>query len=338
MLQYAHNWHESLSTTEVETTLAFCFWLVKSSSPDIKDNFTEDKVWETIYWANDESADFLELLLGLSPAGTLHDNADLLQHHPPLLSRHILRQNWKIVNLLLARGANPHHIYLKRGYNPVAESPLSLAMYSSWAFWAFRNALHSTDLDVKDFARKELEEGSPLLEAGWQMETLTALLELEFEPDASLHETERDSLHCDSCNRWLYYNVVVQPYWQVILESIKNGTYPQRICSDIQNEQASNNQRDFTVHNDSTTDTADDSALSQDPALSKNQAAHPDQESQTYWVDIPSTIFDRKEVWCLRCWYHFKVTGHPRSPSSETGSSDEDDASEDDFSPYLIHT
>ena len=339
MLQYTPNWHESLSTAEAEAVASFCSWLVKSSSPDIKDNFIEDKVWNAIFRTNDDFADFVDLLLGLSPAGALDDNAGLLQHYSHTLLSHIKRHNWKIVNLLLARGADPHRVYTNGFHSPVAESPLSLAMYSSWTFWDFRNALHGTDLDVKDFAHKELEEGSPLLDTGWQMETLTALFELEFEPDASPHETERDSLHCDSCNWWLYQSVVVQPYWQVILESIKNGIYPQGTCSDIQDGQPKSQRLPAVPSLDSITNTADDSALSQDPALSKNQAAHPDQESRTYGVDISSTIFDRKEGWCVECWLHFKKTGHRRSPAtSETESSNEDGTSEDDFTPYLIHT
>ena len=212
-------------------------------------------------------------------------------------------------------------------------------MYSSWAFCAFRDVLHSIDFDVKDFAREELEEGRPLLDDGWQMETLTALLEFEFEPNTSPCHKEKYCSRCrscKSCKSWL--SVVVQPYWQVILESIKKGIHPQRISSDAQYEQPSMSQRNLTILNDSSTDTADDSALFQDPALSEDQAAHPDQESPTIGVDISSAIFDRTEVWCIKCWLHFKKTGHPRSPVSETESSDEDDTSEDDFSPYLIHT
>ena len=199
------------------------------------------------------------------------------------------------------------------------------------------------DLDLKDFAHKELEEGRPLPKAGWQMETLTALLELEFEPDDPPRETEEDDNRCDNCNLdicfYLFDSILVQPYWQVILESIKNGTYQQRTCSDTQDEESSSSQRHLTISNDSTIEAADDSAMSQDPAQSKDQAAHSDQGSPNNGVGISSAIFDRKDVWCIACWYHFKKTGHPPSPkTSKTKSSYGDGASEDDFSPYLIHT
>ena len=350
VLRFDHNRYSTLSTTEAEPVAALYSWLVKSSSPDITGNFIVDKVWQAIYVANDDFANFVDLFLGLSPPGVLDDNAGLLQRISFLLSSHILRENWKIVSLLLAWGADPHHVYAPNRHSPVAASPLLFAMYSLRTFCAFRHALHGRDFDLKDFARKELEEGRPLLEAGWQMETLTAFLELEIEHDTAPRDTRE--LHCDICNGRISLplwesGIQVQPYWQVILESIKNGSYQQRNCSDIQNEQASNNQRDFTVLNDSTTDTTDDSALSQDPALSEIQAAHPDQESPTNGVDMSSTIFDRKEIWCVLCWYLFKESGR-WSPASETESSDdedaseddasEDDASEDDFSPYLIHT
>ena len=342
VLENTPGWNVSLSTTMAETTVAFFSWLVKSSSRDIKDNFIEEKVGGAIYLANDNFADFVELLLGLRPAGTLHDDAGLLQLCSDLLFRHITLQNWKIVNSLLAWGADPHRVYTDKNYSPVAESPLSLAMYSSWTFCAFRNASHGRDLDVKDFARKELKEGRPLHKSGWQMETLTALLEFEFEPDIAPNNG-RSRYWCDSCNRYMWsgqhcFEIMVQPYWESFLESVKSGVSPHDLCSITQDEQPSDSQRNLTVLSDSSTDTTDDSELSQDPALSEDQAAHPDQESRTYGVDISSTIFHRKEIWCIECWYHFKKTGRRWSSASETESSDEDDTSEDDFSPYLIHT
>ena len=337
VLRFAPNWHERMSTTETETLAALCSWFVESSSPDIKDNLIEDMVWGAIFNTNDDFADFIDLLLGLSPPKTLHDDAGLLQHHSDLLLHHVIRQNWKIVNLLLASGADPHLVDTDRYNSPVAESPLSLAMYSSWMFWGFRNALHGRELDIKDFAREELEEGRPLLDAGWQMETLTVLLELEFEPDIALYNG-RPRHWCDSCTRDTWYDlyssdVMVQPYWQSFVESIKSGASPHDFSSITPDEQPPNSHHSLTVLNESTTDAADDSALSQDPALSEDQAAHPNQESPTNGVDISSTIFDRREIWCIKCWYHFKETGLRRTPASKTESTDEDD-----FSPYLFNT
>ena len=339
VLQFAPNWYSLLSTKEAELVVAFCSWLVKSSSPDITGNFVVDKVWWAIYEVNDDFANFFDLLLGLSPPGVLDDNAGLLQQYSFDLSSHMLRENWKIVNLLLAWGADPHHVYAPNRHSPVAESPLSFAMYSSRAFCAFRHALHGRDFDLKDFARKELEGERPLLDAGWKMETLTALLEQDFEPDTSRRETEADDGRCDSCNRLLYLAVGVQLYWQSFLESVKSGLSTRNLCPIFQDGQPSNSQRSLTILNDSTTDTADDSALSQDPALSEDQAARRDQEPLISGNGISSTVFDRKEVWCIKCWHHFKETGRRRSPARPvTKSSDEDDASEDEFSPYLIHT
>lgn len=350
ILGYSPNFHvHKRLITETEALPSFCSWFVKLSSSDIKDNFISEQISVAILGANEEFADFFELLLGLGPAGALHENYDRLQNCLPLFPHHIICQNWKIVNLLLAWGADPHLIDTDNSCILVAESPLSLAMYASWTFCAFRDALNSTGLDVKDFARKELEEGRPLLDAGWQIETLTALLELDFKPDTSPSDTEGHALLCNSCDQHLLsrnpngYRIMVQPCWQSFLESIKAGTYTQRVCSDTQDKQPFNSQRNLAVFNDSITDTADDSASSHDPAPSEDQTAHPDQASSTDRTDISSIIFDRQEVWCIECWYHFKETGHKFSPASdssasETVSSDEDDASEDDFSPYLIHT
>ena len=322
------------SRKDAEAVLPFCSWLVKSSIRDIEENFMEENVWGIICKASDEFADIVDLLLGLSPAGALHDNSDLPQRISSRLCHHITRQNWKIVSLFLAWGADPHHAAAIDG--SAKGTPLSVSMYSSWTFWGLRNVLHGRGLDVKDFAYKELEEGRPLLDDGWQMETLTALLELDFEPYIA-PDLLWSMFRCHSCKRVVYHGyrtVIVQPYWGVIVEGIKNGISPQKSCSDTQDDQPSNSQHNLTVLDNSSTDTTNDSALSQDPALSEDEAAHPDQELPANGVDNPSIIFDRKEVWCVKCWNHFKKTGLRRTFANPvTNSSDEDD-----FSPYLIHT
>ena len=228
------------STAEAKGTLAFLLWSIQSSSWEIKANDSPSQIFNVARYVAD-------LLFELGRPGSIDD----LPGTGPftetavketavkerLLHYYVKRGESHKVKMVLTWGANPHHVHFDNGSSPRAESPLSLAMYNSPTFRSFRDVLHETnpDVDVEEFARQELKQGSPLLDAGWQMKTLCALLELDFEPDSEPESLRvYDWRSCNSCNTIIrLFGAVVQPYWQSILESIKNGTYPQGFCSEI---------------------------------------------------------------------------------------------------------
>ena len=193
--------------------------------------------------------------------------------------------------------------------------------------------------NVEDIARQELKEGRPLLDAGWQMETLSALLELDFKPSIEFLGPPT-KFRCDSCSGYIYGKVSVQPHWQSILENIKDGIHLQSFCSDIQEEQFSDSQGHSTITNQgSPIYTTGGNDLSPNRTLQEEEAAPPDEESSTREDDTSSITPDREEVWCIWCWHRFKETGCPLLPEiSKTQLSDGDDSSEDDFSPFLFNT
>ena len=336
VLKWAPLDHGDQSTTEVEATLTFLLWLIRLSSPDIKANYDTESVFELILRAHPGIADAVGLLLDLGPPGAI----DKLQRTSTffispdatktfagegitLLCYLTILQKWDHVHALLALGANPHQVCLNTHFSPVAESPLSLAMYSSWTFWVFRNALHRVGLEAEDITRQELLQGCPLLDAGWRMETLSALLELEFKPDLEPLSPHLNYYRCDCCDGFIVH-VEVQPYWQHILESIKNGTPPQMVCSDTQDEQLPNG-RSIKDGNES----------SPVCASSKDGITQPDKRLLPRETDV---IPDRKEVWCIWCWYYYKDKGHRRSVTSvDTQNSGGGDSTEDEFSPFLFH-
>lgn len=320
-----------LNTMKVETWLAILSWFVQSFITDIKAGYSMENVRFIIRWSDDGVADAVELLLRLSPPGAFCD----------LVVLHIRNQNWKLVNLLLAYGADPHLFSSTYCDSGNAETPLSLAVYSSWAFTAFRNVLHRREFDLEDFARQELKEGRPLRDACWRMETLTALLELDFEPDIGPCRNEREYYRCGSCGRLkCWFTLQVQPYWQGVLESSKNGTYPPRSYLDTQDEPFSTSHNHLaTSDKDSPISTTEGSESSNDSAILEAEAAQPDRKSVASETDTSRTVFGRDEIWCIRCWRHFKKTGHRRTHVIyETQSSDSDDSSDDGFSPYLFNT
>ena len=174
------------------------------------------------------------------------------------LFQYMITRRWNIVNTLLAWGVDPHFVHLSHRYSPVPESALSLAMYSSGIFWGFRNALRKMYPNGEDIARQELKEGRPLLGAGWRIETLTALLELDFKPSVKTYA----GLLCDSCSGGTLGEVRVQTSWQNILENIKNGIHLQSFCSDTQEEQSSNSEGHPAISKqDSLTNATDGSSV-----------------------------------------------------------------------------
>ena len=312
----------------------FSRWFVQSSGPDIKAYYDKDRISNIIDSAGCGMLDSIGLLLELGPPGTV--DREVLGITP--LLRSIRARDYDKMKALLALGANPHqssflwHIDRK-------ESPLSLAMYSLWAFCFFRDALYEKSLHVEDIVRRELENGGPLLDDGWQPETLSTLLKFDFELEIGLPEGIKNV--CSNCDCHIFDgDFRIQPYWQDILERIKNGTYVQKPYSDTQDLQTSSSQtRPLDSGKMPLTNTADGGALSQNPALSEDQSQQSDEEPVVTENALSSFAPGKQEMWCFKCWTHFKKTGRRYSPPiTEMSTSDGDDSSENEFSPFLFNT
>ena len=309
-----------------EVRAKFSSWFVQSSSPDIKAYYDKDQVSSVVRYASPGMLDSLGLLLELGPPGIV--DFGFLGRTP--LSQSIIDREHSQTRVLLALGANPHQSCIVMGSDR-GETPLSLAMYRSWDFCSFRDALMEMNFHVKDIVRRELEQGGPLLDDGWQAETLTALLEyeLDFEP------SRQEIVLCSSCHSFYFFSEIVQPYWQDILERIKNGTYVQNNRSDTLGVQSSSNQTLSISTTDPLPKTTNVGPLSQDHVIPDYQ----DEEPVTTESTISKLAPGKEDIWCMWCWRHFKKTGRRYSPHvTKTSSSDEDDSPEDDFSPFLFNT
>ena len=315
-----------------EVRAEFYCWFVQFSSPDIKAYYDEDWVSYLILHMSPEMFDYIGLLLELGPPGAIDDKA-----FGRTLAGSIISGYPDKARILLAWGADPHRSSFYYESNRT-ETPLSLTMYSSWAFCSFRDILYEMNPHIEDIVRRELEQGGPLLEAGWQAETLSALLKLDFEPgtEPPIPNT------CASCGLGLYrgsYKVAVQPYWQDILERVKNRTYVQNSCSDTQDGQSPSSNNLSTSTNDSITNTTNGNTLSDGPALPDDQSNQSDEEPVITEIAISRLAPGKEEIWCLMCWLHFKDTGRLNSPHiNKTYYSDGDDSSEANFSPFLFNT
>ena len=329
---------------EVEIKHAFLSWFMNLSSPDIKASYFIEKIRNIMGNADEKLADTVGLLPKLAPP--LDEIEQSLPAKDLLLFDLVAKQKWTYVSILLGLGANPHQVYFDKHNSPIAESPLSQAMYSSWTFSNFRNALYGANLDVEDIVREELKEGRPLLEAGWRMETLRTLLELKFESELMRpwwwHSLLR---YFDCCHTPIEddydvpVKIPVQLWWQGILEQIKNGTHQQSIYSDHRCSRCPVSIRLKYSKEDNMIKAANGSTIYQDPIVVENEATQPDEEAFSNEQDTPSIFFTCGDIWCIWCWYRFRETGHRPSPAiSNTRSWNREDSSEDEFSPYLFNT
>ena len=304
----------------------FFSWFLQFSNSDIKFFYASNRVSERIRHAGPETFDSIGLLLELGPPGAINGQSSGIT---PLVDS-ILTSHPEKSRMLLAWGADPHRSSFYYHSNSI-ETPLSVAMYSLRNFCSFRDALMEMNLHVEDFVRRELEQGGPLMDDGWRVETLSALLKLDFEPGTE------PALYCTSCYFGWDYNARVQPHWQYTLERIKNGNYVQNARSDTH---LSGSQSCSSIsNNDSPANATNGSALSYDPALPDDQSKQSDEEPVTIENANSRLAPRREDFWCFKCWVHFKKTGRPRSPPvTKSLYSDADDPSKDDFSPFLFNT
>ena len=339
------HWLTILFEPPVEVVLMVLSWFLNLSSPDIKANYIVEIVWKRILLADDRFADATGSLLRLGPS---------IDEFKPsfLLHAHINGRKFNHINMLLRLGVNPHQVLFNKGISPVVESPLSLALYSSYTFRAFRTVLRGINLDTEDFIREELKAGRRLLDDGWRIETLRTVLELDMEPDICISEGFKGSNRCIDCGRKFYFDEAlnegvrpVQKYWQDILENIKNGSYAQKVNPNTQGEYFSSHLDPYDQ--DPLLDATEGSTNSQDPASSSeedeavqsgNEINQSDGDFFTDKDDDSCTVFDKDEFCCIDCWYSSKDTGcQPSPPISKSQSLNEEDLSENDFSPYLFN-
>ncbi|KAL9113322.1 MAG: hypothetical protein Q9187_007642 [Circinaria calcarea] len=116
---------------------------------------------------------------------------------------------------LLAYGADAH----LEGCNnlfPDQETPTSIAMYSAGMFVMLQNVLRRLAADMEVFVDLELNQ-SPLQRAGWEKDTLLALLSSDIgEPYCYLSDDD----YCRFCS--LAGTPLVQPYWMRELRRLKD--------------------------------------------------------------------------------------------------------------------
>lgn len=314
-------------------------WLLQSFSQEIRTHFVERyyaRFLRSAIWPGKEKV--ARLLVELGPVGAIDTVA--YEGGFTALQISLCRLEFSDLERILALDPDLHHLGFEPRYSPVEETPLSLALYSSNKFRFFADALKKRRIDLDEFVLQELREKSPLINDGWTRQTLRALFDHDFEPGVRYRDGDR----CDECHIKFVSDVPlywedsrVEIAWPHHLEDFKESH--SQIASktmdshedlagniledDIQDQASMDPIRDF---DDVNTDCSGDSPSGSD---------HAEREvEQVSW----ERRFRQHKVVCVHCWQRFKHGLRDPQSAMQNDSAEEDDVSEEDFSPFLFNT
>lgn len=351
-------------------------WALRVFSLEIRACFIENLyagVLGTAFWLETETAD--RLLLELGPVGAV----DIIEHeggYTALQNALVFHYDTSHLDIILEFKPDLHHLGFNSSYSPQEETPLSLALYSSYKSRQFINALKKQHCDLDDFVLQELREDLPLTKDGWTARTLRELCEDEFEPDTgNINPTS-----CEVCGSiWKPVEIAWQLYIlkfrethsqlaaettdryedlvdndDVSISPESEGSWHTQIASqrlnchkdsmdeisevDTHDQTFRNPLQDLDEENGSEIEGSDTDRSGYSYSTSELVEGDSDQESreQRFW---------QHTVVCIHCWLDFKRgIRKPRrawpdlSEDEEDCSEDSAEDSEDGFSPYLFNT
>lgn len=350
---------------ETEAKIALLLWMLKLSSFELKTYFVEDRFARMLFYVLDPRPGLEEasdLLLNMGGAGLI-DAFGYFNGYTILQERVAWARPREDIRTVLSRGPDFHRLGLDDFFTPQEETPTSLAMYSEWVFADWLYGLGTIEVDLEIFTEQELERNH-VVHVGWKKDTLLDLFAYDYEHHVGLR---KEFWTCGDCAQEIDI-VIVQPYWRHLLERIKRRLDPNSPAQhDSEAREPENADLEGIVEAASSS-----SNLAQEPDVTENapfvDLSELPSESESEWEsesesesefegDIhgyPATVpiqsdcvYAREEVICMDCWIYYIRTG-TRGPPHRTGtrrpphvdeySSSIEELSEDEFSPYLIHS
>ena len=337
---------------QIEAKSALLLWMLKLFTYELKTHYIRSQIAKLLYSILDPhpgSEPASNWLLKLGDADIIDVAPKAIDGYTALHKRLAYAEGPEMVSSVLGKGPNLHLLGFDKDYTPEKESSTSLAMYSSWAFADWRHELVAIGVDLVTFIDQELKNNA-LVHPGWDKETLRYLFDYPTRPELDIREEE----FCYDCNYFIA-RVRIQPYWRHVLERIKQRTDPDdpsrshletrgRKHADVDGiSEATNRSNDRGHEPDLTGDVIfdDSEAFSGSESASEVELGS---DVHGYPENVPiqsDCMYDSDEVVCMDCWLHYRRSGTrfkfedssvDEYPSSEEGSSD------DEFSPYHIHS
>ena len=335
-------------------------WMLRQSSFELKTYSIRNRFEMMLYWTLRfyELEEASDLLLNLGYAETI--NTGVYSRDGCTVLHFSVAWTYG-VSTVLAKGPDLHRRVLDCDLTPQEESPTSLAMYSSWAFTEWLRGLVTIKVKFEEFIDEELKR-NPLVHTGWEKETLHDLFAYHHRPDLDV-----ERYHCSDCTKPISYNAV-QPHWRHMLERIKQRIDPddpgqtdsqegEKENTDVRKIAETASSSDDPTHEPDMTGNVllvdSNELFSESDSKSKSEL---EEDVHGYPAMVPirsDCVYAPKEVICVDCWLHYRKTGTRRPPlpwkrrfaigSDDDASLDEysssgDESSEDEFSPYHIHS
>ena len=357
-------------TSRLDTTCEdLLFWTLKLLSSELRLYPFWRNYQRMLYWTlgyndvTDFSEKLVDFILTLGGAEIIHES---LSGGYNLFHRVIMDERDKAnIRLLLTRSVDPYQVGI--GFPGISQedSPTSLAMYSFRKFILWRHGLADASVNVEKFVDQELEKNYEL-HPGWEKETLLDLFAYGHRSDLEA----QNPMGCSDCDIVICFGSDnrVQPYWRHFLERIKQRIDPEHSAETNLQEDESEHAKSRTgmkseeqEWESKSTDEFSPTDSSETLLESTTDFELPSGSGSTLKTDghgYPATVsirsecvYAKHELVCIECWLHYVRTGTRRQISSEgdessfkvTSSEDEyfdvdGESSEDEFSPYHIHT
>ena len=326
-LIYHHNY---CSIGDGGASLELLLWLLHQSSCHLRTNFIAEKYAETLNRMC-HIKDAASLFLELGPEKAI-DTVDKSYGYSMLMWRIAYGKD---LSDIVPFSPDLHLLGIDKAFSPCLETPTSLAMYSSAAFAHWRDFLKDSNVDIERFAIHETEQG-PLKEAGWNSHNLRRLFDLIYTPAFHL----QDVGWCCDCGDPIW-RLRVQPYWLCSLDWIRQGMDAHVMDSGMD------------VHDPGAIRPLGLNRLRSDQCCAGSTATSiSDTSSRRGKADcfirstntVESCGYEPDDIVCIDCWLFQRQTGIRRVPSSpetmttEDSPSDSESSTQDEYSPFLIHT
>ena len=341
-------WDVLHSHEDLRATCDLLLWMLQILRFELRTYLNRSKYAEMfgkILESDPDLAGAVDLLFNLSDPSIIEANTTGNFSKSFVLQIALARADHEdCVSTVLAQGPNLHRLCFPAGITPYVESPTSLAMHSSMAFGSWLHALVKTGLDIGSFIDQELVQ-NPQVHVGWEKETLLDLFTHGDRPDLRF----KSRLICSDCECWPeFYGQMKQPHWMHLLEKIKKGLYlydPAPTKSNVNEDENADLHSVGNAHNSLTdltslADTTEDDSLGNlGEVLSELRLKdHTIEHSEISQIELD---YGKDETVCDYCWLSYKRTGIRglrKALPNRKNTSLSDDSSENEYSPFHIHS
>ncbi|KAH8591300.1 hypothetical protein B0O99DRAFT_690666 [Bisporella sp. PMI_857] len=219
-----------------------------------------------------------------------------------------------LITALVINGARLHLPGVDYQYSDRRETPTSLAIRWSGAFFKWKTALTVAGIDLTQFVQNEMEAGI-LEEQGWSANALLELFSREFEPF-----DDREPRYCGYCKIFLYWVGEVETRWMNMIKDIR-----QRHIQASKMPSASSS----TSLKEDVRDKEEEMGSSRAGPL---PTSGPEEGKGSDYDETSGGGWEEPEFLCWHCWEY----GPPPSPEPARASDTDQGHETDEDSPFLL--